>query len=465
MLSLVLKQHFNQQFVRMTNPDFQIAADDRHRSAPVAEAGALAAVRLDHIARDVTRLVRVASPTGSERAAIVELAAIADELGLESRIVEHDLAALREDPDYPGEEAARDELLGLTVTLPGPPGAPRLCLNGHLDVVAPGTEPWRHAPFAGTVIDDRIYGCGALDMKGAVIAALHAMSAVNGSSGPSREVEIVLQAVGSEEDGGLGTFAALREDARFDACLIPEPSNFDVVVAHGGALTFTGTVRGSSAHAAVRLQGRSAIDRYIPVHQAIADHERALNAAVAHPLMARLELPYPILVGRVAAGRWSSQVPDELSFEGRLGVAVGADLAASRAAFEQAVAAAVDGELPPVQIRWTGGQFAPAQTAAEDPFVALVREAAAQECRPDASLCGVPYGADMRLYCAHGIPTVMLGTPGLERAHAADEWVSADDLVRLSRAIVLVSRALPAGRPHDRTPSRPRAAQRGLARR
>lgn len=422
----------------MTTPDSEMTTGARHPSGGVAEAEALSAVRPEDLAHDVARLVRAASPTGSERGAMVELAAIAGDLGLESRLVEHDLAALRQDPDYPGEEAPRDELVGLTVTLPGPPGAPRLCLNGHLDVVAPGSEPWRYAPFGGTVVDDRIYGCGALDMKGGVIAALHAMAAVMEAGGPAREIEIVLQAVSSEEDGGLGTFAALREDARFAACLIPEPSAFDVVIAHGGALTFTGTVRGSSAHAAVRLRGRSAIDRYIPIHQAIAEHERTLNADVAHPLMARLELPYPILVGRVQAGRWSSQVPDELSFEGRLGVAVGADLAGSRLAFERAVAAAADGELPPVEIRWTGGQFAPAQTDAADPFVALVREAAAQEGKPDAALCGVPYGADMRLFCAHGIPTVMLGTPGLERAHAADEWVSADDLARLSRAIVLV---------------------------
>ena len=403
-----------------------------------AEPDALALVTQDGIAVDVARLVRAASPTGRERVAMVELAAIATDLGLRARITEHDLAAVRAAPGYPGEEAPREELVGLTVTLPGPHGAPRLCLNGHLDVVAPGSEPWRDPPYAGTVVGDRIYGCGALDMKGGVIAALHAMSAFARTPDRPRNIEIVLQAVGSEEDGGLGTFAALQDDARFDACLIPEPSNFDVVVAHGGALTFNGIVRGVSAHAAVRLRGRSAIDRYVPIHAAIAEHERVLNAEVTHPLMAKLELPYPILVGRVAGGRWSSQVPDELRFEGRLGVVVGADLEASRAAFERAVAAAADGEQPPVEICWSGGQFAPAETPLQEPFVELVLRAAVEQGKPDAALCGVPYGADMRHFTAHGIPTVMLGPPGLERAHAADEWVSSDDLARLSRAILIV---------------------------
>src|SRR5204862_523128 len=82
-------------------------------------------------------------------------------------------------------------------------------------------------------------------------------------------------------------------------------------------LTLEGVVPGVAAHAAHRLQGVSAIDRYLPVHQALAAHERALNADVEHPLMRALELPYPLLVGRVEAGEWSSSVPDRLRFEGR----------------------------------------------------------------------------------------------------------------------------------------------------
>ena len=51
-------------------------------------------------------------------------------------------------------------------------------------------------------------------MKGAVAAALHALAALRAAA-PTAEV--VLQAVASEEDGGLGTFAALERDADFAA--------------------------------------------------------------------------------------------------------------------------------------------------------------------------------------------------------------------------------------------------------
>ena len=125
---------------------------------------------------DAAALVQVPSVTGDERAAVERLGEIAAGLGLDAQLHEHDLGALRAHPSHPGEEAERDELVGLTVTRPGPPGAPRLCLNGHLDVVAPGTEEWRLGPWSGAVEDGFLHGRGSVDMKGAVVAALHALA-------------------------------------------------------------------------------------------------------------------------------------------------------------------------------------------------------------------------------------------------------------------------------------------------
>jgi acetylornithine deacetylase len=383
------------------------------------------------LAEDLAELVQIPSITGEERAALSWLAQRAQELGLEAELVEHDLAALRAHPDHPGEEAQRSELLTLSVTLRGAlPG--RLCLGGHVDVVAAGHEHWRHGPWSGAIADGCVYGRGSVDMKGGVIAALHALAALRAAGAPTPEV--VLQAVPSEEDGGLGAFAALERDSRFDGCLIPEPTGFDVVCAQAGALTFRGTVRGRGAHAAMRLEGRSAIDRYVGVHAALAAHERRINANVVHPAMRVLELPYPVSVGRVEAGEWSSSVPDRLVFEGRVGVRVGEEPAAARAAFEAAVRAA-DDEQPPIEIAWTGGAFAPGETDPAHPWVARVRDAVRAERGGDAPVAGVPWGADMRLYAARGIPAVMVGTAGIELAHAVDERVRIDEVACVARII------------------------------
>ncbi len=389
------------------------------------------------LAADISALVRIPSVTGDERAALEWLAARAEALGLRAELTEHDLAALRAHPDHPGEEAPRDELLTLAITLPGKrPG--RIALCAHVDVVGPGTAAWARGPWSGDVDGRWVHGRGSVDMKAGVIASLHALAALQAAG--FEVPEAVLLCVPSEEDGGLGAFAALQRDARYDAALIPEPTGFTIVCAQAGALTFRGIVPGRGAHAAMRLEGRSAIDRYVRIHLALAEHERRVNADVAHPAMRELELPYPISVGQVHAGDWSSSVPDRLEFEGRVGVRVGEAPAEARAAFEAALQAA-DGEEPPVEIAWTGGTFASAETPVDHPWVETVRAAVAAE-RGSAPLAGVPWGADMRLFTAHGIPAVMCGTTGIELAHAVDERVLIDDaaaLARIAAAAVLGS--------------------------
>jgi len=277
-------------------------------------------------------------------------------------------------------------------------------------------------------------------MKVGLVAALHAACAVARTAGPDAPYEIVVQAVSSEEDGGLGTFAALERDSAFAAALIPEPTAFGIAAAQAGALTFTGTIPGVPAHAAVRLEGISAIDRYVLVHQALQEHERRVNATPGHPLLAPLELPYPLLVGRIEAGRWSSQVPDLLTFEGRLGVRVDETVEHAREQLETTVHAA----CPEARIEWTGGQFAPSVTDPDLPFVTAVARAAADERRTESPLLGVPYGSDMRLFTAKGIPCVMFGAGDLELAHAVDERVNIDELVDLARTIVRVLLSEPA---------------------
>src|SRR3954451_1075284 len=386
------------------------------------------------LARDVAALVSVPSVTGDERAGLERLGELAEALGLRAELHRHDLDELRAHPDHPGEEAPRTELFGLTVSVPGSrDGAPRLAIDGHVDVVPSGADPWRHgSPWSGATRDGCVYGRGSVDMKGGVVAALHALAAL----GPSRPGgEVVLVAVASEEDGGLGTFAALERDSAYGACLIPEPTGFDVVCAQAGALTFEGTLSGVAAHAAHRLEGASAIARYLPVHAALAELERALNADVEHPLMRALELPYPLLVGRVRAGEWSSSVPDRLVFEGRAPLRGGAAPAAARAAVEAAVAGAANGA---VGLRWPGGQFASGETRADHPFARLVQSAVAAETGRPARVAGVPWGADMRLWCARGIPCVMCGPSGIELAHGVDERVRVDDLLGVARTIVRV---------------------------
>ncbi len=99
---------------------------------------------------------------------------------------------------------------------------------------------------------------------------------------------------------------------------------------------------------------------------------------------------------------------------------------------------AADDEEPPIGIAWTGGAFAPGETDPEHHWVRTVRAAVAAE-RGAAPSAGVPWGADMRLFTARGIPAVMVGTTGIELAHAVDERVRIEEVAALAR---IIARAL-----------------------
>ena len=173
------------------------------------------------LARDVSRIVRVPSITGGERAAAAELVAIAREHDLEAQLVEYDLEALRAAPGYPGEEAPRTELVAAIVTLRGhDPQAPRLALNGHLDVVAPGTETWRRDPWSGAIEDGVVHGRGSVDMKGGVVAALHALAALR-ASGATLPGDVVLHAISL--GGGRRPRDVRRARARRPLRGVPDP--------------------------------------------------------------------------------------------------------------------------------------------------------------------------------------------------------------------------------------------------
>ena len=254
---------------------------------------------------------------------------------------------------------------------------------------------------------------------------MHAVAALRAVDAP----EVVLQAVASEEDGGLGTFAALERDAAFDAALLPEPTALRVVCAQAGALTFRGVVRGRAAHAAERLEGVSAIDRYVRVHAALQAHEATVNAAVTHPLMRELELPVPA-AGRpgrrrrvVEHGAGPARVRGPPGRAGRCRPRRGARARCRRSSTARSTTASR-------RASWCGR--AERSRRGRPRWItrgwASVRGALRDEIG-QAEVAGVPWGADMRLFTARGIPAVMVGTRGIELAHAVDESVSLAELV------------------------------------
>lgn len=66
-----------------------------------------------------------------------------------------------------------------------------LGIIGHLDVV-PAEDDWTYSPFDATIDNNNIYGRGAVDDKGPVIAALYAMKAVVDNYKLNKRVRLIL---------------------------------------------------------------------------------------------------------------------------------------------------------------------------------------------------------------------------------------------------------------------------------
>ena len=355
-----------------------------------------------------------------------------------------DVTALSQDPQFPGMEVERTAAVGVTATLAGDGTGPVLLLNGHTDVVPPGDlDAWTGDPFIPRrmTVDgrDRIVGRGACDMKAGVAAMWTAVRAVKDAGIPLRG-SVVLAPVSGEEDGGLGTFALLRHGVSADMCVVPEPTSLDIIPANGGALTFRLTVRGLATHASRRTEGVSAIEKLYPVLLALQGLEQRRNAEV-DVVMQRWPLAYPLSIGTVHAGDWASTVPDLLTAEGRLGVALGETNEEARAALEAAVAAvcATDPWLAehPVEVTWWGGQFASGRTPADSPVIGLVSGVHRSLHDRDPEVYGGPYGSDLRLLMGlGGIPTVQYGPGDAAAAHAPDEWVDLDEVTDTARGLV-----------------------------
>lgn len=396
----------------------------------------------------LTELIRIPSVTGTDAEHDVQhrLARQLDNLDADVDLWKIDLDAVMSEPDFPGMEADRDEGWGLVATLPGATGGPSLILCGHSDVVPPGDLAlWQDAaPYSARVTSgpdgDVVHGRGACDMKAGLAANLAAVRALR-SAGIVLAGDLSLHCVAGEEDGGLGAFATLRRGHRGDAVVITEPTSGAAITSNGGSLGFTLHVQGRAAHGSTRYEGHSALDAFLPVHAALAELE-ASRQHDAGALFADYRIPFPISVGRVRCGDWASSVPDRLTAEGRFGLRVGEDPGRARSAFEDHLAAACRSDAwlarHPVRVTWDGGQFASGAMPSRHPMLDLVQGSVAdvrRGVRPPER--GAPYGSDLRLYAAEGVPGLQYGPGDVRMAHAPREQVPVREMVTTVQMLVL----------------------------
>jgi succinyl-diaminopimelate desuccinylase len=162
--------------------------------------------------------------------------------------------------------------------------APGPCVhfNGHVDVVEVG-QGWSVDPFGGDLVDGRVYGRGACDMKGGIAAATVAVEAFLACR-PDHAGAIEVSATADEETGGYGGVAWLAERGHFSPervqhVIIPEPLNKDrICLGHRGVWWAELETFGRIAHGSMPFLGDSAIRHMGAV---LAEMEASLYPALA----------------------------------------------------------------------------------------------------------------------------------------------------------------------------------------
>ncbi|MBO6224091.1 MAG: acetylornithine deacetylase [Psychrobacter sp.] len=325
----------------------------------------------------------------------------------------------------------------LFVTVPAGKNADQLnnglVLSGHTDVVPIDGQDWTSEPFTATIRGDKLYGRGACDMKGFIACALTLLpQAVQLSNSGKLRRPLHLALSFDEEVGCLGAPLILADlKARGitpDYCIVGEPTNMAMVVAHKGIAVYRCRVHGKSAHSSLTMQGVNAISyasRLIGYVDTLAEEisGRDDNDAL-------FDVPYSTLsVGTIRGGTATNIVPNlcEFTFDYRnLPHMTQDDILVPIQAKVAELSAQMQSCAPETGIELVQEESVPAMTDNDSAELqALIAALTGDDERHK-----VAYATEGGQFTNAGIPTIICGPGSIEQAHKADEYVALSEIER-----------------------------------
>ena len=349
----------------------------------------------------------------------------------------------------------------LAATLKGSDGGRSLLLNGHVDVVPIGDKSqWKYDPWAGQVSDGKLWGRGAVDMKGGIAAMICAMEAIQ-RAGLKLKGDLIINTDIDEDTGGDRTRAALDRGYTADAVIIPEPTDLNIQSVEGGLEWLRLVVRGVAGHTAFRFktvhaggQGKAvnAIEKMMKLLNAVMELERHWGVHKVHPQMPRgiTTINIGVILGGTGGGAEGmpngiytpSTFPDYCSTLLSLKYLPNEKSEAVKAEFEDYIhrVAQTDPWLRehPPEIEWGigGVAFPPVEVLPEHPLIQTVSRAH-EQIVGQPRYPGFEAVTDIAWFAAKGIPGFMYGPGPIATAHAVDECVDIAELITCTKVLAL----------------------------
>ena len=301
---------------------------------------------------------------------------------------------------------------------------PSLVLCAHLDTVA--TAGMTIPPFEPRVEGDRVYGRGSYDMKGSA-AALMAAAAALAAEGVHGRLLVAL--VADEEYASLGAQDFVKRHTA-DACILTEPSEGRLILAHKGFVWAEITTHGRAAHGSRWDLGVSAIGKMGRVIAALEQFDRQELRRRTHPLVGPASQHCALVQGGTGLSTYSEKCTMQIERRTLPGESPEQVLRELEDVVRQA------GEEAEVRLMLER----PPLTCDRDSKIAgCVREAAQAVTGSLPEETGVSYWMDAALFAAAGIPTVNYGPAGAG-AHEAVEWVDLESVVTCARVLAEAAR-------------------------
>lgn len=388
------------------------------------------------------KLVRIPSIQRNEQEAQLLIADKLRALALDVDVWEPDGEALESHPYFCSPRNRFTGSPNVVGVLKGVGGGRSLLLNSHMDVVPEGNrDQWQDDPFSGNVVDGKLYGRGATDMKGGTASLLMAVEAIQ-RLGMKLKGDVIFESVIEEESGGAGTLAAIVKGYRADAALIPEPTNLRIFPKQQGSMWFRIEVKGRTAHGGTRYEGVSAIEKSMAVIQHIRELEEHRNARILDPMYANNPIPIPINIGVIQGGNWPSSVSDTVKLEGRMGVAPEEKLDDAKEEMSQWMVRLSEKdtwfEAHPPSVEWFGAQWVPGSVDLDHPLIQVLMQQYREVKHNDPTIEASPWGTDGGLLTQLGeTPCIVFG-PGITQvAHYPNEHIVLERVFEAAEIIAL----------------------------
>ncbi|RSL44325.1 hypothetical protein CEP54_014739 [Fusarium duplospermum] len=311
----------------------------------------------------------------------------------------------------------------------GSGGGKSLMLNGHIDTVT--LMGYEDDPLSGKIVDGKLYGRGAADMKSGVAAAMVALANAKklGLRG-----DVIFTGVADEEDTSIGTEDVLRAGWRADAAIVSEPTDLDILHAHKGFVVLELTVHGLAAHGSRADLG---IDAIVNAGYFLAEfgrYAKRLQEGAADPTLGTGTVHASLING----GEESSSYPARctITMERRT---VNGETSETVEREIRKVMAKVASEVPSFKadLKVTFSR-PPHFTPLDHPFTKLVADITSKDIGEDAIVAGAKFWTDCALLSQEGIVPLLWGPKG-EGLHAKEEWADVDSIKKVTEGLTNVA--------------------------